>query len=175
MECLDLLADGYGRITNSLERTLPGLNVEDLHWQPTPASNSVAWLAWHLTRIHDYHLSDLIGEPQVYISGGWHAKFDRPADPKDFGTGHTPEQVAAFRTPDAETLLGYNRAVLVRSLDYFKTLSPADLDRELDEPRYNPLPTVGVRLISVIGDGMAHAGQIGYLRGLRHGLGWQKF
>src|SRR5215468_3924699 len=32
---------------------LEGLTVEDLHAQPGPASNSIAWLAWHLTRSHD--------------------------------------------------------------------------------------------------------------------------
>ena len=58
---------------------------------------------------------------------------------------------------------------------YEHGLSAADLDRELNEPQYTPLPTVGVRLISVMHDGMAHAGQIGYLRGLRQGRGWQAF
>jgi hypothetical protein len=166
MELYDLYADGYGRILSSLERQLPGLSGADLHWQPTPASNSIAWLAWHISRVPDYHVSDLIGETQIYIRDGWHTRFGRPAGPRDIGTGHTPEQVAAFRAPDVETLLDYHRAVLGRNLDYIRTLSAADLDRELDEPQYTPLPTVGVRLISVLHDGLAHAGQIGYLKGL---------
>ena len=171
MELIDLFEDGYGRILKSLERLLPGLTDADLHWQPTPASNSIAWLAWHASRIPDYHVSDIIGETQLYIRDGWHARFGRPAEPRDIGTGHTPEQVAAFRAPDVEILLDYHRAVLRRNLDYIRTLTAADLDRELDEPQYTPLPTVGVRLISVMHDGMAHAGQIGYLRGLRQARG----
>ena len=175
MEWQELLEDGYGRILKGLERMLKDLTLEDLHWQPTPESNSIAWLAWHISRVPDYHFSDLIGEPQLYISEGWHARFGRPAEPRDIGTGHSPAQVAAFRAPDAETLLDYHRAVLGRNLAYIRTLTAADLDREINEPQYTPLPTVGVRLISVMHDGMAHAGQIGYLRGLRHGRGWQAF
>ena len=50
-----------------------------------------------------------------------------------------------------------------------------DLDRELNEPRFQPLPTVGVRLISIMDDAMIHAGQAAYVRGLRQGKGWQKY
>jgi hypothetical protein len=54
-------------------------------------------------------------------------------------------------------------------------LSGKDLDRELDEPQFQPLPTVGVRLISILDDCIIHAGQAAYIRGLRQGKGWQKF
>jgi hypothetical protein len=40
------------------------------------------------------------------------------------------------------------------------------LNRVLDEPRYNPLPTLSIRLASVINCNTRHAGQIEYLRGL---------
>ena len=107
--------------------------------------------------------------------GGSHAKFNRPPDPKDRGFGHTPEQVAAFECPDVETLLAYHRAVLERSKRHCLSLSNDDLDRELDEPQYQPLPTAGVRLISVLADNLQHAGQAAYVRGLRQGIGWQKY
>jgi len=42
----------------------------------------------------------------------------------------------------------------------------------LNEPQYQPLPTLSVRLASVINCNTRHAGQIEYLRGLvKHG-GW---
>ncbi len=53
-------------------------------------------------------------------------------------------------------------------------LSDDDLDREIDEPQYQSLPTVGVRLISVLANNLQHAGQVAYLRGLLHGIGWQR-
>ena len=36
------------------------------------------------------------------------------------------------------------------------------------------MPTVGVRLVSVVSDNTQHAGQIGYLRGYHAGFGWQQ-
>ncbi len=83
--------------------------------------------------------------------------------------------MAAFRVPDAATLLDYHTAVLDRSRDFFATLSASDLDRELDEPWFQPLPRVGVRLISIVDDAVIHAGQAAYLRGLRQGKGWQAY
>ena len=106
---------------------------------------------------------------------GWHEKFGRAADPGDIGFGHTPEQVAAFEPPEPSVFTGYHRAVLERSREYFNTLSSGDLDRKLDEPWYTPVPTVGVRLVSVLADCLQHVGQAGYVRGLLQGKGWQRY
>ncbi|MFC1952170.1 DinB family protein [Chloroflexota bacterium] len=174
MDWRELLTDGYERIEKVLERSLKGLTRDDLKWQPKPDCNSIGWLAWHLTRVQDDHIASLMGEEQLWIKNGWHAKFNRPSNPKDRGFGNTPEQVAAF-TSDAQTLLDYHRVVSERSKRYFLTLSDADLNRELNEPQYQPLPTVGVRLISVLADNLQHAGQAAYVRGQLQGLGWQKY
>ena len=42
-----------------------------------------------------------------------------------------------------------------------------------DEPHYQPVPTVGVRLVSILSDNLQHAGQTAYLRGLWQGMGWR--
>ncbi len=172
MKWQELLIDGYGRVLEVLERALDGLSQEDLTRQPHPDSNSIGWLVWHLTRVQDDHISDLMGEEQLWIRGRWHLKFNRAADPKDIGFGHSSEDVAAFKPPDAKTLLEYFRAVLERTRRYIATLSLDDLDRRLDEPWFQPLPTVGVRLISVLDDNLEHVGQVAYLRGLFKGKGW---
>ena len=174
MDWHTLLIDGYGRISEILERTLKGLTPEDLAWQPQPESNSIGWLTWHLTRIQDDHIASLMGEEQLWIKDGWHGKLNRPADSKDLGHGHMPEQIAALKS-NVETLLGYHRAVSERSKNYIMTLTTEDLDRVLNEPRFQPLPTQGVRLISIMSDNLQHAGQCGYVRGQLQGPGWQKF
>ena len=172
MEWQELMDDGYGRILQILERALKDLTQGDLDEQPHPDCNSMGWLAWHLTRVQDHHIADLMREDQLWISEGWHAKFNRPPDPSDIGWGHTSEDVAAFRSPDVEALLEYHRAVSERSKRYFNSLTAAELDRELNEPRYQPLPTAGVRIISVMSDNLQHAGQLAYVRGLLKGKGW---
>jgi len=174
MNWQQILADAYGRLPESLERVLAGLSREDIAWQPREDCNSIGWLCWHLTRQQDAQIADLAGTEQLWIKDGWHARFHRPADPGDMGFGHTPEQVAALEIPDAKTLVGYQRAAMGRTLDYINGLSEADLDRKLGGP-WQPPPTVGVRLVSILEDAVIHAGQTAYIRGLRQGKGWQPY
>ena len=171
MEWQELITDGYGRVLEELEVALTGMTQADLDQQPHPDCNSMGWLAWHLTRVQDDHIADLMGEEQLWLKDGWYARFNRAPDAKDIGWGHSSEQVSAFRSPDVETLLAYHRAVLEQTKRYIATLSLADLDRELNEPWFQPLPTVGVRLVSIMSDDLQHAGQVAYLRGLLKGKG----
>ncbi len=171
----ELLIDGYNRIPTFLRHVLEGIPQEKLDWRANPEANSLGWLVWHLTRQQDAQIATLMGKEQLWISLGFHSRFNRPADPKDIGFGQTPEQVGAFKSPEASVFLEYARAVTERSISFFKQLSEEDLDQELDEPQYSPLPTVGVRLISILEDGQLHAGQAAYIRGLIEGYGWQKY
>jgi hypothetical protein len=175
MKWQDLLADGYGRVPELFGRVLDKLSPEDLDWRPKQDSNSVGWLVWHATRGEDAQISDLIGDEQIWIKGRWYSKFNRTADPKDTGFGHKPKQLAAFKSPQARVLLDYQKAVTKRSLKYVKSLTTAELGRTLNEPWFQPLPTVGVRLISIFEDSILHGGEASYVRGLRQGMGWQKF
>lgn len=172
MKWQDLITDAFQRIIDMLEPALKGLTADDLNWQPKPDANSVGWIVWHLTRVQDAHIADLIGQPQLWVIREWHSRFNLPPDPDDTGYGHTPEKVRAFKSPQTETLLNYLKDVIERTKRYLNTLSLEDLDRVLDEPWYDPRPTVGVRLVSVLADGLEHAGEVAYLRGLRKGKGW---
>ena len=172
MEWRELIKGGYGRVLQILEKATGGLTPDDMNRQPHPECNSMGWLGWHAARIQDHEIAGLMGEEQLWVSEGWHDKFGHAPDPDDIGYSHSPEDVAAFKSPDVRTILDYNRAVLERTKRYIDTLSESDLDRELDEPWFQPLPTVGVRLVSVMSDNLQHAGQVAYLRGLLKGMGW---
>lgn len=175
MEICDLLVDAYEMVFAEMEHVLEGLKPEDLAWQPRPDCNSIGWLAWHLTRGHDQAISFLMKEDQVWIKEGWYDKFGRAADPGDTGTGHTPEEAALFKPPDVSVLLDYHRAALDRSKKYFRSLTSQDLDRVVNIKYLPPLTTLGTFLNVMLADGMRHSGQMGYVRGLRQGLGWQKY
>jgi uncharacterized damage-inducible protein DinB len=172
MEGAALIADGLGRVNAILHRSLEGAPADMLCRMPAPHANSMAWLAWHLTRIQDDHLSNLAGQPQLWTSEGWHARFGMEANDEELGQGHSFEQVAAFQVESADVLLAYQDATFERSKAYLATLKPADLDREINEPQYTPLPTVGVRLVSVVADNTQHAGQVAYLRGYFEAKRW---
>ena len=173
MEWQQLIADIFVRISQGLERVLGGLTVDDLNQRPGADCNSIGWLAWHLTRIQDLIITESMGEEQLWIKGGWHAKFNRAPDPSDTGFGHSSEDVAAFRSPDGKTLLAYHRAVLERSKDYISSkLSAAELATERESPTLATVNTVRARLVGVINDNLQHVGQAAYMRGLLKGKGW---
>ena len=174
MEGPELIADGLGRVNQLLHRALTGVPAETLNRMPNGHSNSMAWLAWHLTRIQDDHFASLAGEPQLWTSEGWHERFGMPADDSITGGGHSLEEAAAVQVDSADVLLGYNDAVYERSKRYLAGVAADDLDRELNEPQYTPLPTLGVRLVSIVSDNTQHAGQVMYLRGYFDGFGWQR-
>jgi len=166
MKWQQLINASFELISQVLEKALEGLTLEDLNRQPNPNSNSIGWLVWHLTRVQDRAISDSTGEEQLWIKEGWHARFNRPPDPKDFGLGHTPEDLAAFKSPDVPILLSYHHAVVEKTKHYVGTLSEAELDRKIVHPKY---PTIGVRIAALISDNFQHAGQIAYLHGLFKG------
>lgn len=166
MEWRELIVDGYDRLPDLMKGALSGLSIADLDWQPHRDCNSLGWTAWHLTRVQDSQIAELMGQEQLWIGGGWHKKFRRAADAEDTGYGHTAEQVRAFKSPSAKVQLGYLRTVVERTAQYLASLAPADLERELDEPWQQPLPTVGVRIVSILADCHQHAGEACYIRGL---------
>ena len=142
MEWRELIVDGYGRVLQILEKALDGLTQDDLNQRPHLDCNSMGWLTWHLTRVQDDHIADLMGEEQLWLGDGWHARFNRPPEPKDIGFGHSSEDVVVFRSPDVATLLEYHRAVLERSKRYITTLSTSDL--VLKQPgHHSPLQCPG--------------------------------
>lgn len=169
MDSPAVIAAGLDRAALLVRRIVRELTPEELLSPPKP---TIAWIVWHLTRVQDTEMSALAGIEQTWISDGWHERFGMGPDPKDYAPGHvqTEAHVDAVKVADADLLLGYYDAVLKRSKDYLTKLSNSDLDRILNEPRYQPLPTVGVRLVSVVADNLRHAGQLEYLRiFIRHG------
>ncbi|TDC32070.1 DUF664 domain-containing protein [Micromonospora sp. KC213] len=165
MDVDGLLTELYGRLPRLVRGAVDGLSPDQLRWSPRPGANPVGWLVWHLTRIQDDHVADLLGEEQIWAGDGWADRFGLTADPHDTGYGHTPEQVAAVRPESAEALVDYYETVAARTCAFLAGLAPTELDRVVDEA-WDPPVTLGVRLISVAEDDLQHVGQAAYLRGL---------
>jgi uncharacterized damage-inducible protein DinB len=165
MTSSDLLADAFGRIRDAVYEVVDGLNPEQLEFRPDPQANSIAWLVWHLTRVQDDHLAGVAQTSQLWTADGWAARFGLPFHETETGYGQHADAVAAVRVASGDLLTGYYDAVYTETIRYVQRVSDADLGRIVDE-RWDPPVTLGVRLISVISDGLQHAGQAAYLRGL---------
>lgn len=164
MNTSELLIDAYGRIQEEVHGIVAGLDEKTLATRPDGTGNSIGWLIWHLTRVQDDHLADAGGHEQVWTAGGWHGQFGLPFDASATGYGQSGDEVAQVQVP-GELLTGYYDAVHARTVQFLKTLSDDDLNRIVDR-HWDPPVTLGVRLISVVGDDLQHVGQAAYVKGL---------
>jgi hypothetical protein len=103
---------------------------------------SIGWLAWRISRVMDSNVSRLSGREQLWIGEGWAARFD------------------------------YQDTTYERMKTYLNSVSADELARELNEPQYDPRPTVAVRLVSVLENAMTNEGQISYLKAYHRLGGW---
>ncbi len=165
MDLSDTLTEIYGRIPPLVTAAVDGLDAEQLATPPAPGANTVGWLVWHLTRVQDHHVAELLDQDQVWVTSDWASRFGRDPDPADTGYGHSPAEVAGVRAEGPEVLIAYHDAVASRTIAFLRGLGPDDLDRVVDEA-WDPPVTLGVRLVSVADDDLQHAGQAAYARGL---------
>ncbi|GAA2609994.1 mycothiol transferase [Streptomyces axinellae] len=165
MDTTALLTDCYDRVRDEVHSVLSGISEKHLNERLDEETNSVGWLVWHLTRVQDDHIAAAAGLDQVWHSGGFEERFGLALPSDDTGFGHGPEDVAAVRVDSPDLLLEYHDAVHEQTLNYLRGLSPQSLGRIVDDA-WDPPVTLGVRLVSVIGDDMQHAGQAAFLRGV---------
>lgn len=165
----DVFKRAFEAVKRRFDSALEGITPEQLAYRPHPEANSIAWLAWHLTRWQDTQVSRFAGREQAWVDG-WAERFGRPADPQDTGIGHDSAAVAGLRA-SAELLLAYHQAVFERTLSYLRDATDAELAREVDDPLRGK-DQVQNRLVGVLSDNFQHAGQMAYLRGLLAGAHW---
>ena len=160
-----LLLEFYGRIRPLAAEAVDGLDAEQLREAPAPGANTIGWLVWHLTRVQDHHVAELMGAEQIWAGGEWARRCGLEPDPSNTGYGHGPDEVRAVQPEGPDALLGYLDEVEARTRTMLEGLSPDDLDRVVDR-RWDPPVTLGVRLVSIADDCLQHVGQAAYVRGL---------
>lgn len=168
MDTNALLLELYGRLQPLVDAASDGLDQRTLTTQPPGGGNTIGWLLWHLTRVQDHHVSELIGRPQLWASDAWGDHFGLGPDPENTGFGHEPSEMAAVRPTGPKAITDYYDAVWHRTERFLGSLDAARLDKVVDD-NWDPPVTLGVRLISVADDSLQHVGQAAYLRGLLGG------
>ncbi len=161
----DVLLDSFDRLPELVHDAVDGLSPQQLTWAPPGGTNTIGWLVWHLTRVQDHHVAQLLDQEQLWVTGDWAARFGLAADPDNTGYAHTPDQVGTVRPESAQLLIDYYAAVAARTRQLLARITPDELDRIVDR-RFDPPVTLGVRLVSVINDDTQHVGQAALLRGL---------
>jgi len=116
-----------------------GLDEADLTRNPCGA-NPVGWLLWHLTRVQDHHVSQLLGAEQLWTSGDWAASFGSHPIRKTPATA-TPATTRRRASPHG----GERSSTTTRRSGahprYLQELSDTDLDEIVDRS-FDPLSLV---------------------------------
>jgi uncharacterized damage-inducible protein DinB len=160
----EVLINAFSKIPTIIAAAVDGLDSWQLATRPVPGANTIAWLAWHTARGQDAWVSDLDGLEQVWTSDGWYARFGLPFGPSEMGWGMDPDDVTGV-VATADLLTGYLDAVSSRTRAYIQGLSELELDEAVDAGR-TPPATRGGQLVSIANDGVQHAGQAAYARGI---------
>jgi uncharacterized damage-inducible protein DinB len=160
-----LLTEMFDRVGKHVRSAVDGLSPEQLVTCPTADTNSIGWLVWHLTRVQDHHIAELLEVDQLWVEGDRASHFGLEPDPDNTGYGHRTDEVRSVRPVSAQALVDYYDAVAARTSQLLSTVTASGLDRVVDD-RWDPPVTLGVRLVSVADDDVQHAGQAAYVRGL---------
>ena len=167
MKSNELLLDAFGRIRETVEATLEGLDDETLARRPAGNGNSIAWLIWHLSRVEDAQVGSAAGLEQVWTSQGFAGRFGLPLPERDTGYGHSTGP-GRRRAGPAGAVRRLPRGGPPPDRGGSGRLGDGDLDRVVDT-RWDPPVTFGVRLVSTIADCLQHVGQAAYAKGLKGG------
>jgi hypothetical protein len=165
MDQNELFVDLFGRVTEHVHEAVDGLDPATLTLAPEPGTNTIGWLVWHLTRVEDHHMAEILEDEQVWVSGDWAPRFGVAPDSENTGYGHTAAEMQAIRPDSVEALIEYYEAVAARTDGLLRRATPDELDRIVDD-RWDPPVTLGVRLISIADDQIQHAAQAAYARGM---------
>lgn len=165
MNSAEVFLDGFDRIHDIVHLAMDGLSPEQLACQVEPATNSIAWLTWHLSRVQDTHIGGFSGEEQIWTAEGWMERFGFPFPPEATGRLHTAEDVSLVVVDSPTLLSGYLDAVCARTASYLKGFADADFDRIVDVSADPPV-ALGPRLMRMVSDNFQHAGQAVFVRGM---------
>ena len=168
MDVRDVLREAASRPATEAKALIDTLPAGGLNAHAGGHTNSIAWPLWHAGRQMDAQLAQLNGEPQVWHSQVFDARFNLGELGDTVGYGHTAEQARAVVVEDAALLVEYLGAATAALSEYIAGLSEADLDDVIDTS-WTPHVTRGVRLVSMIDDAAQHVGQAAYASGILEG------
>src|SRR5262249_60664433 len=79
----EAVQSGLEEYLQALTRAIEGLTPTEIRWQPTPHTNHIAWLVWHIARVEDGWVSRLRRGPAGWQGGGGAGRL--PTDPRSGG------------------------------------------------------------------------------------------
>ena len=163
---LQIVDAGLNECFGDLKSALDGLDEYELHWRPTPESNTIDWIVWHMARTEDYWINTRLSEREtIWVDQGWRERIGVYVD--GTGYGQTLDHIRTMPELDVSVLMAYYKAVRERTTEFFTDeIEEEDLGKVLESPG-----TESFTYAKVLGHLLAeHLGQIDYIRGMIRGI-----
>ena len=167
MDFKDLIRLGYDEYLDDLKSHLSGLTAEERRFQPTPESNHIDFIVWHMARVEDDFLQRFAQQRDtIWQRDDWHGKMGLPE--KESGFRFTAEQVAEFPAFDMDEMLAYYDAVREETYKFLDSISESDLALR-PHPR-RPEYSLANMFSHLLVEESQHVGHVAYLRGIQRGI-----
>jgi len=163
VDTISFISQCLAQVQMRLMGSCKDLTQENVLWRPSPQSNNIGFILWHVARGEDRTTTSLAGRAtDLWESDGWYRAFGHPLDAPE------PADRPGLRSlamPNVQMLVGYLDAVYGRTRQYMSALAPEELGA-VPNPS-EPARTVASMLRHLITHKNNHHGQIDYLRGLQ--------
>ena len=167
MDFRDILKSQMAEYMEYLELALEDLTPEERRFQPTPESNHIDFIVWHMARVEDTLFNKaILRRADLWEREEWGERLGIEEE----GNGYRFSAEQAIGLPDfpIDGLMDYYRSVRGEIIEYIDSLSEVDLDA-LPNPRRPEYP-VGDTLKHIVVEEAQHVGQIAYIRGMQRGF-----
>ncbi len=167
MDFKDIIRMALDESAEDLARALDGLTPEERRRQPSPESNHIDFIVWHLAKAEDDEINSIIRQgATIWTRDGWGERLGVPIEGD--GYGMTAEEVRNLPAYDPALLQEYADSVRQETLAYLDSTTPEALDEERDAGWR--IVKVGNALSHMLVEIAQHTGHVAYIRGTLRGL-----
>jgi hypothetical protein len=143
---IQVLKEHIEYVFELFEKTIDGINEEELDWRPTEEANNIRGIITHLSRICNVSLPSRIKGDPYYKPNNW---------PNDYEENHHSFEKLL-------TDIENGRKAVINGLD---GLSHSDMEAKI--PLWGGMRKRKIGLFSHLSEIAHHKGQIAYIRGIR--------
>jgi hypothetical protein len=163
----DAIKSGLEEYLAGLKKAVDGLTETELRWQPTLASNPISWIVWHMARVEDRWVNQVLRKDvELWIRDGWYEKFGMSEEAH--GYGETENQVRAMPDVAMSDILAYFDSVRQSTLAHLEQMTTADIEATYSHPRRSGIAGLWILGHILVEEGQ-HLGQVSYIRGMIRG------
>ena len=169
MNTVELLQYAVKNAFSILEQVTAHLTQEQADWTPPGLANPIGATYWHAISSTDFLVHSWgMGEAPLSQTAGWEKRVVLAAAPKQEG-----EHAASLRTVrvDLPAMYDYAQAVSNAVESWLGSLTPDDLERQIDTP-IGELSLAQVLETFVVWHISAHCGEISALKGCQGSRGY---